>query len=255
MNIRIKSTALFGLALAAMSLPGAARAQTGGTTNPPTPAAKEGGAPLAEQKFSLDLRDAPIREALEKLFRQAKVDFSLDNSVQGFVTLKVTDQSFENVLRLLFRGAKVPLTYLTENGVYFVKARQMEQGVAGTRPGSGVPGETRSPRGGASGDQTLVADQDGNRLIALVNDTFTGVRPLDVIQLTYLDPADIAQLFKIIQIPSFSRQGGAGGSGAGAGSAGGSGITTGGVGTGGIGAGGAIGGGAAGGKGNPGPQL
>jgi hypothetical protein len=38
------------------------------------------------------LRDAPIRQALEQLFGAAKVDFTIDNNVVGFVTLKITDQ-------------------------------------------------------------------------------------------------------------------------------------------------------------------
>ncbi|MBC8101238.1 MAG: hypothetical protein H7Z41_01440 [Cytophagales bacterium] len=51
----------------------------------------------------------------------------------------------------------------------------------------------------------LIADQDGNRLLAVTGQS------TDVITLTYLDPADIAGLFRILQIPSFSRQGGGGG--------------------------------------------
>src|SRR5687768_6939640 len=53
--------------------------------------------------ITLDLRDAPVRQALEQLFNNAKVDFSIANEVQGFVTLKITDQPFENALRLILR--------------------------------------------------------------------------------------------------------------------------------------------------------
>jgi hypothetical protein len=213
MNFRTKSAALLGIALATVCIPGAARAQTGGPTTPPDPAKADGKAP-AEQKVSLDLKDAPIRDALEKLFRQTKSDYSLDNSVQGYVTLKITDQPFETALRLLITRSATPLTYTKESGVYIIKPRRTSQSASGAAPGQGVSGETRSPGGGASGERTLVADQDGNRLITLTGDTFGGGRQMDVIYLTYLDPADIAQLFKIIQIPSFSRQSGTGNSGA-----------------------------------------
>ena len=197
-----------------------AKSQNGTAEKPsdpaPAPAPKVDVAAPAEQKFTLDLKNVPLRDALEKLFRQAKLDFSLDNSVQGFVTLKVTDQPFEVVLRFLIRQAEVPLTFSKENGVYFIKLRQTASAIADEAP-------FQRGGSGAAGDRTLVADQDGNRLIALTGDTFAGSRQMDVIYLTYLDPADIAQLFRIIQIPSFSRQGGAGGTGAGSANAGGNG--------------------------------
>src|SRR4051794_20424892 len=69
---------------------------------------------------TLDLRDAPIRSALEEIFKSAKVDYSIDPGVAGFVTLKITEQPFENALRLILRSAQFPLTYTKESGVYIV---------------------------------------------------------------------------------------------------------------------------------------
>ncbi|MDX1931956.1 MAG: hypothetical protein SFU56_05065, partial [Capsulimonadales bacterium] len=77
------------------------------------------------QPVTLDLRDAPIREALEQLFKSAKVDYSIDPGVAGFVTLKITEQPFENALRLILRSAQYPLTYTRESGVYVVKIREI----------------------------------------------------------------------------------------------------------------------------------
>lgn len=118
MNFQVKATVFLGLVLAMAFVPIAGKA------NAPAATAKAEGAAPAEQKVSLDLQNAPIREALEKLFRQTKSDFSLDNSVQGYVTLKITDQPLESALRLLLSRSAVPLTYTKESGVYFIKPRR-----------------------------------------------------------------------------------------------------------------------------------
>ncbi len=213
MNVWIKSTIFLTIACAAAFLPAVAMAQSGGANNPLATGSDGQKEPpaRAEQKVSLDLQNAPIREALEKLFRQTKSDFSLDSSVQGYVTLKVTDQPLENALRLIIARASVPLTYTKESGVYFIKPRRTRQ--ASEVSGSLLPGETGYGRTVPSSEQTLIADQNGNRLIAGFDGSSSGGQRIDVIHLTYLDPADIAHLFNIIQIPTFSRQMGSSGSG------------------------------------------
>jgi len=45
----------------------------------------------------------------------------IENSVAGFVTMKLEDQPFENSLKLVMRAATVPLTYTKENNVWIVK--------------------------------------------------------------------------------------------------------------------------------------
>ncbi|MES2460081.1 MAG: hypothetical protein V4671_05815 [Armatimonadota bacterium] len=210
MRLWIKSTAIAGIVLAAALAPNQVVAQTGETSKPTAPASdgkKEPPAP-AETKVTLNLQNAPLREALEKLFAQTKSDFSLDGSVQGYVSLKVTDQPLESALRLLLNRSSVPLTYTKESGVYFIKPRRTRQASEVSEPP--LPGEARS--GGGATQRTLIADQDGNRLIT-AEGVLGGGRHLDVIHLMYLDPADIASLFNIIQIPTFSRQMGAGSGG------------------------------------------
>jgi hypothetical protein len=212
MNFSIKLTALLCTTLAAMCVPTVVIAQASDTRTPAgstSDAKKEPPAP-AEQKVSLDLQNAPIREALEKLFRQTKSDFSLDGSVQGYVTLKVTDQPLESALRLIIARATVPLTYTKESGVYFIKPRRTRQSSEAAEVV--FPEEMRS-RGGSPSERTLIADQDGNRLLAVSGGLNGGGQAIDIIHLTYLDPADIAEVFNIIQIPTFSRQMGPGGTG------------------------------------------
>ncbi|HVK05810.1 MAG TPA: hypothetical protein VM490_20230, partial [Armatimonadaceae bacterium] len=136
---------------------------------------------------TLDLRDAPIRSALEQLFNSAKVDFSMDNNVQGFVTLKVTEVPFETALKLIMRSATIPLTYTRENNIYIVRPRAV------TGAGTGAPG---SP--GFDAPPVLPDAGAGSR---------QGVYP-DQINLTYADPADLAGLFGITIMPTFQRSGG-----------------------------------------------
>ena len=74
--------------------------------------------------ITLDLKDAPIRTTLEMAFKQAGINnFVIDNNVAGFVTMTITDQPFENALKLIMRAATEPLTYTKENNVYIVKVR------------------------------------------------------------------------------------------------------------------------------------
>ena len=214
------------------SVPVASPAGEAAKPTPPAPAAKaedkapENKAPV-EQKVSLDLHDTPIREALEKLFRQTKSDFSMDNAVQGYVTLKITDQPLETALRMLLRTAPMPLTYSKEDGVYIIKPRRIAQSSEAGAPSLLLQTASRTNSASPSAS-ALIADQDGNRLLA-VTSGFDGGQQTDIIPLMYLDPADVADLLNIIQIPSFTRQTGTGTTGTGQGrtgqtSAGGAGL-------------------------------
>lgn len=107
------------LTAAVLLPPSAAEAQD---TVPITTAAPANN--TAAQKLpdvTLDFRNAPIREALEQLFRSAKADYSLDATVTGFITLSVIDQPFENALNLFINSASTPLKYTREGNVYIVK--------------------------------------------------------------------------------------------------------------------------------------
>jgi len=78
------------------------------------------------QNISVDLKDAPVRTTIEMIFKQAGIkNYVIDNSVAGFVTMKLEDQPFENSLKLVMRAATIPLTYLKENDVWIVKSRRI----------------------------------------------------------------------------------------------------------------------------------
>lgn len=88
-----------------------------------------------EKGITLDLKDAPIRSTLEMAFKQAGVvNYVIDNSVSGFVTMTITEQPLENVLKLIMRASIIPLTYIKENNVYIVKERQFSPAAPAPAP-------------------------------------------------------------------------------------------------------------------------
>ena len=79
---------------------------------------------FAQSNITLELKDAPVRTTLEMMFKQAGIkNYVIENSVAGFVTMKLEDQPFENSLKLVMRAATIPLTYTKENNVWIVKQR------------------------------------------------------------------------------------------------------------------------------------
>ena len=142
--------------------------------------------------ITLDLKDAPIRTTLEMAFKQAGItNYVIDNNVAGFVTMTITDQPFENALKLIMRAATVPLTYIKENNVYIVKPRQISQ-------------------------NTLPATPDISQ-----ESTATNNVSFERIPLIFIDPMDLMGAFgNITFIRQFNR-GGGGGMGGGMGGMGG----------------------------------
>jgi len=142
--------------------------------------------PVFAQNISVDLKDAPVRTTLEMMFKQAGIkNYVIENSVAGFVTMKLEDQSFENSLKLVMRAATVPLTYTKENDVWIVKQRIFTE----TKPNP-VPD---------------------------ININLPRTSSFEVIHLNFIDPFDLQSIFgPILFINQFSRfTGGMNGMGAG----------------------------------------
>ena len=179
------------------------------------------------QNISLELRDTPVRTALEMVFKQAGIkSYVIDNDVDGIIgTVNVTEQSVESALKLITRTNSKLLTYVIENDVYIVKKR-----IINSTPPSSVPD-------------------------VLTNNVPNSVS-FERIPLIFIDPIDLISAFgNILYIEQFRRyKGGMNGMGAsgngGFGGAGGFGNgAIGGTGGLGLGAGNGMGGGAMGGFG------
>ena len=79
---------------------------------------------FAQSNITMELKDAPVRTSLEMIFKQAGIkSYVIENSVYGVISMNLSDQPFENSLKLVMRANTVPLTYTKENDVYIVKAR------------------------------------------------------------------------------------------------------------------------------------
>lgn len=195
MNMKMMKAACIGLAATALAfcpLVGVRSAH-----------AQANAAVKALPPISLDLRDAPIRQALEQLFTNGGVQFSIDNSVTGYITLKIQDQPFESALRLIMRASSVPLTYTLEGGVYFVKPRPLVTApVVDTAPPPDVNNNTQQKQ----------------------------YLPLEQIQLVYADPYDLVGILGIQVLTNFQRGGSSSGRGGGGGLGGGLGGGMGGLG-------------------------
>jgi type II secretory pathway component HofQ len=84
--------------------------------------------PAYSQTITLDLKDAPVRTTLEMMFKQAGVkNYIIESKVSGFVTINLTEQPFENSLKLIMRANTIPLSYIKENDVWIVKTRQITE--------------------------------------------------------------------------------------------------------------------------------
>lgn len=143
--------------------------------------------PVFAQNISVDLKDAPVRTTLEMMFKKAGIkNYVIDNSVAGFVTMKLEDQPFENSLKLVMRAATIPLSYTKENDVWIVKQR-----IATPTP------------------QTSGPDP--------ITDNLKNNTSWERIPLTFIDPVDLMSAFgNILLINQFSRYtGGMNGSGMG----------------------------------------
>ena len=128
------------------------------------------------QNISVDLKDAPVRTTLEMMFKQAGIkNYVIENSVAGFVTMKLEDQPFESSLKLVMRAATIPLTYVKENDVWIVKQRIV----------------TPSPQTGGPDP---------------IPETILNKTSFERIPLTFIDPVDLMSAFgNILLINQFSR--------------------------------------------------
>jgi hypothetical protein len=142
----------------------------------------------------MELKDAPVRTSLEMIFKQAGIkSYVIENSVSGVISMNLSDQPFENALKLVMRANTIPLTYTKENDVYIVKSRKI---VIGPNP-----------------DPTNYSDL----LMERTKNSITW----EVIRFNHIDPFDLQSIFgNILFVNQFRRytggmNGGVGGFGGG----------------------------------------
>lgn len=124
MLVRQAAVAVPGLAL---NLEGDVYVVEAAAEKPHEPAADPGAAP----KVTLNLKDTPLRDALDLLFHGTRLQYSVDPNVPNPpINLTVRDQNVEAALKLILRQAAtvVPgLTYSRESEVYIIKIRAVKR--------------------------------------------------------------------------------------------------------------------------------
>lgn len=81
---------------------------------------------ILDQKIgSVDYQNADVREVLKTLFKNANANYSIDQWIQGSVTLSMKDSKFELVLQNVL--AQVNATYRYEGGMFLI-VKRTEQG-------------------------------------------------------------------------------------------------------------------------------
>src|SRR5579872_1194924 len=101
---------------------------------------------INNKKVTLNLENADIRYALKLLFQSVGANYTLDQNVQGTVTVSLTDVPFRTALESILRSAASanPLTYRVENGVYNIAPKAPEES-GPTQVGAPEPEPTEAP--------------------------------------------------------------------------------------------------------------
>ncbi len=140
------------------------------------------------KKINLEFRNTPIRSAIDALFRSAGLNYALDPSVTGTITVSLKDVNFEDALNVVLRQAN--LTRRKEGEVYYIKPRA-EETPAATMPGPETPPQFTVPS---------------------VTDTVKSDVKIEKLTLQYADAVDMSQLFggQVFQSRSGGMSGGGG---------------------------------------------
>ncbi|MEQ1934545.1 MAG: hypothetical protein ABL962_11835, partial [Fimbriimonadaceae bacterium] len=84
---------------------------------------------------SLELQSADVRDALQILFKNVEVSYTVAGDVQGTVTVNLKNQTFEVVLNAILKQADA--TYRVEGGIYNIIKKEVVQ--------PPTPGDTGGP--------------------------------------------------------------------------------------------------------------
>lgn len=79
----------------------------------------------SQQKITLELKDTPIRSALDTLFKGRGLNYVIDPTVGGNVgSLSLRDVPFDVALKMLLKSVDPPLVYRKEGDVYLISVKK-----------------------------------------------------------------------------------------------------------------------------------
>ncbi|MDX1934261.1 MAG: hypothetical protein SFU56_16795 [Capsulimonadales bacterium] len=120
---RILFTLLTGLTAAMMAIAPAAAQEPSGTSPSRSVAARR---PRPAPYVSLNVQNAPVRLALERLFQEARRDYVIAHDVSGVISMQVTRRPFSEALRLLLNNASPALEMEQESGIFLIRRKVTE---------------------------------------------------------------------------------------------------------------------------------
>jgi type II secretory pathway component GspD/PulD (secretin) len=132
-----------------------------GSRSPAASPAPEAPAQPPGGRVSLDLRDLPLRQAVDKLFQGTGQQFAVEPAVPNYpITVRFHDVPFEAALRTLLRLAP-GVTYRKEDDTYVIGMRTPQAETPAASPGAGTWVELELPAGTANqmqiqGDRVIV---------------------------------------------------------------------------------------------------
>jgi hypothetical protein len=98
------------------------------------------------KKVTLNLENADLRYALKLLFTSAGANYTLDQAVQGTVTVSLTDVPFRTALESVLRSTQTtsPLTYRVEDKVYIISPKVEQPAEVGGTDNTETPPPTKT---------------------------------------------------------------------------------------------------------------
>ncbi len=154
-------------------------------------------ATLPTQNVSITLSDAPVRTALDGLFKSTNLNYTIDPNIQEDVTVTLHNVPFETALKTILRSSTPELRYSVSDGVYKIYAPAADQAnqsipSAGT-PQTGYPGASGTTGGGPNIGYGPNANTG-------LNASTTDTKQLVLIKLTYAPGALLNAVVGPVQI-------------------------------------------------------
>ena len=118
--------------------------------------------------MKLEFEQADVREVLKALFKPLNLSFTVDNDVQGTITVNLVNVTFETALQNITR--QVDSTYRIEGGVYrIIKKDERQKAVGAALPTilGRLKENADTPEGAAALANAVNKDHDGSVLDSL----------------------------------------------------------------------------------------
>jgi type II secretory pathway component HofQ len=102
-------------------------------------------ATLPTKEVNITLNQAPVRTALDTLFKSVGLNYTIDPSVTGLVTVSLRAIPFDVALRSILRSSEPPLAFTVEDGIYNIHPREQQIDIGQTGAGQPEPVTQTSP--------------------------------------------------------------------------------------------------------------